>query len=83
MQESIMVIDCQGHSLIAKCTSFGWDHYSWQVQFWGPRGLRYSAPIRVDPGATLEQSLQQYVQDNCLIAVIEIPKQPGHLPPLL
>lgn len=83
MQESISVVDHAGHTLEAKCTSSDWDHDAWQVQFWGPHGLRYSTPIRVDPGNTLEQSVQRYVQDNCLIAVVEPPKRLSYVPPAL
>lgn len=83
MQESILVVDRAGHTLEAKCTSFDWDQYCWQVQFWGPHGLRYSVHIHVNPGNTLEQSVQRYAQDHHLIAVVEAPKHLSFVPPAL
>jgi hypothetical protein len=84
MQRCITVVDRRGDSLEARCVQFDWDPHSWQVELWGPHGLRYSVPIRVHPGMTLEQVLQRYVDENQLVAMTHTPPKGKHyVPPAL
>lgn len=84
MQRSIMILDRRGGTLEARCIQFDWDPHSWQVELWGPHGLRYSVPIRVRRGTTLEQSLQRYVDENQLVAMTAEPSQAKpYVPPAL
>lgn len=83
-EQLVPVFDQEGGLLEARCTQFHWNSHSWQVQFWGPHGLRYSAPVRVHVGETLEQALKKYVSENQLMASVEMPsKTASGFPPLL
>lgn len=73
MQQSITVVDCFDHELEVRCTSMDRDPCSWQVHFWGPRGLRYAAHIDLLPGCELEQALQCYVDEHRLVASTAAP----------
>jgi hypothetical protein len=65
----IAVTDCCGTRLEARCSQADPHSGLWRVQFWGPKGLRYSTPIALRQGDALEQALQRYVDEHHLCAV--------------